>query len=73
MATEKSRCFNEAQGSVHVEIENLHGHCSHHTIYVAGAHGVEDVAAHVEQLLIRVDAQAATVRERMIAAGMPTQ
>jgi hypothetical protein len=73
MATETSRRFNEAGGAVHVEIENIHGHTSYHTIYVAGSNGVEDVATHVAQLLIDVDAQAAKIRERMIAAGMPTQ
>ena len=73
MAKETSRRFNEAGGAVHVEIENMHGFTSHHTIYVAGANGVQDVAAHVAQLLVNVDSQAATIRARMIAAGMPVK
>jgi hypothetical protein len=71
MATETSRSFDEARGAVHVQIQNMCGFTSHHTIYVAGANGVQDVAAHVAQLIVDVDAQASTIRARMVAAGMP--
>jgi hypothetical protein len=73
MAVEKSRSFDEAAGAVHLVIENLHGHRSHHTVYVAGATGVTDVAAHVAQLLVDVDTRASAIRARMIAAGMPAK
>jgi hypothetical protein len=66
MATEKYRTFDLHAGAIHVVIENAHGHESRHTIYVVG---VEDINAHVQQLMADVDSHANLIMNRMKAAG----
>jgi hypothetical protein len=71
MAVEKSRGFDQAAGAVHVVVQDLHGCLSHHTIYVSGPNGVDDVNAEVTKRMAEVDDAAAKIRARLIAAGMP--
>lgn len=69
MATELSRTFDLPASAIHLVIQDLYGHMSNHTIYVAGTSGVDDVNAHVTQLLADVDTSAEQVLTRMKAAG----
>ncbi len=66
MATERSRTFDLQHGAVYVQVQDLYGSVSNHTVYVAT---VPDVNAAIAQMLLDVDTAAEAIHAKMVAAG----
>jgi hypothetical protein len=66
MAIETDRTYNLPAGMIVVNVTDMYGSPSVHTIMVAG---VPDVNAAVAQILIDSDTAAQTIVQRMVAAG----